>query len=836
MTFGQTYYTSCQQGLRGGKGFQINAATDGLDPSVLQQLERLGLYVPPVSAPSRPTPEEIQQFPVSLFFQCLSEGAAVFGQARYTGEDYSGRFGNYFTHSLVSTRPEEDLKEQGILPIQLWGSDLWITEESATTSLPSLVELEAGTLITPDRVATFLHEDDRLAHLPAFLTAVESALTCGRRLVIVDKTDAIALWISAASFALPHHLVLKLTFNTYVKNPYQNDFLIVGTTTDSDFGFARHEIDHQFSVFDFKDNRLSLFSETTAFARMVAAAYASDLVREIAEFAGLVEQIAPDLTVAELDAAFAFHLRRAKIELPNVDDARLISWCAQRINNFDPADLSTLIDDVATNNAAHAGVVDAYTDLYLASLEPGSRADTRAVIELPYLTWLIRIAASEAPLAALSRTAERLQVQPSIKREGTMLLLSWIKEMRECKELARLQPFFEIAHKLGFFDQSNDSLRLIGEEIFGPSGFPAPIREVMSRYAALPGLKTIMEGIGAYLATQIGRPETFHRLAGLLTNDEIYLALARQALEQQSLPLYFQLVAARLPNREKRLSGFNECLAATHSMMSTVPGELADNAFDTIWQDNLPSFEEAIALLDSLETLAIKDSEIPRRLVDLVATCNITALALRQQELVRRLSAHRPVYQTLGDKRAIIDTYRIPAELESSGEALAQEIEASLDFLEAGPPIGLQLRAGAYAIIAANLVQVKDVEHHSILLIRGFRHGGGSTFLETYGRAFFDVLKNSSGIRAKVAARLVRIGTLVEQAGAQIIARTIFESLLPSATGDWRSKDLKGVTSLLGEDVKALRLWAKSQAIAEGEKSSGSKGWFGRLASNRRRS
>src|SRR5205085_11515226 len=95
MSFRQTYYTSCQQGLRGGKGFQINAATEGIEPSTLQQIERLGLYVPPVSAPSRPSLEEIERFPVSMLFQLLGDRSAVFAQAKYVGTDYSSRFGNY---------------------------------------------------------------------------------------------------------------------------------------------------------------------------------------------------------------------------------------------------------------------------------------------------------------------------------------------------------------------------------------------------------------------------------------------------------------------------------------------------------------------------------------------------------------------------------------------------------------------------------------------------------------------------------------------------------------------------------------------------------------------
>ena len=181
MPFKQTYYTSCENGLRGGKGFQINAASEGIEASALQEIERLGLYVPPVSAPSRPTPEEIQKFPISLLFQRLNDGAAIMAQARYIGCDYSGRYGNYFTHSLVSNDPERDLKEYGVLPIELWGAHSWSTAESKTTSLPLLSNLQTAGIVHHDSLIDFLNADRGMQILPGFLTAVEGALSTGRR-------------------------------------------------------------------------------------------------------------------------------------------------------------------------------------------------------------------------------------------------------------------------------------------------------------------------------------------------------------------------------------------------------------------------------------------------------------------------------------------------------------------------------------------------------------------------------------------------------------------------------------------------------------------------------
>ena len=251
MSYQQAFYTSCSVGIRGSKGFQINAATPAMEPSTLEQIERVGVYVPPISSPTRPTSEEIEQFPLSLIFYRTQDGRTILGQSKYVGLDYSGRYGNYFSHCLVSQEP--DRAERDFLPIELWRSRMWATKESSSVTLPSVDRPEAGGIIDPQRVNEFLNQRDRIQHFAALLTAAENALATGKRIVVVDENGSTALWIAAVSYALPHHLAWLLTFNTYVKNPYQTDALISGTTSDSDFAFSPYEVDHQYSVFDFEE-------------------------------------------------------------------------------------------------------------------------------------------------------------------------------------------------------------------------------------------------------------------------------------------------------------------------------------------------------------------------------------------------------------------------------------------------------------------------------------------------------------------------------------------------------------------------------------------------------
>jgi hypothetical protein len=181
----------------------------------------------------------------------------VLAQTRYVGTDYSGRYGNYFTHSLLGDA--KDFERAPALPVELWGSPAWVSTEQDDTHLPPMMALRPGTAVTRDRVARFLQAPHRARRLPAFLACVEQALETRRRILIVDHEDgqpggyAAALWIAAASYALPRRLALQLTFDTYVRNPYQSSALLCGLLggRDTDFAFASHEVQQQFYVFDF---------------------------------------------------------------------------------------------------------------------------------------------------------------------------------------------------------------------------------------------------------------------------------------------------------------------------------------------------------------------------------------------------------------------------------------------------------------------------------------------------------------------------------------------------------------------------------------------------------
>src|SRR5260370_25817275 len=55
------------------------------------------------------------------------------------------------------------------------------------------------------------------------------------RVVILDKTDNVAQWIAALTIMLPPDYRPLLSFATYHHDPYQSQFMVTGTSSDSSF-------------------------------------------------------------------------------------------------------------------------------------------------------------------------------------------------------------------------------------------------------------------------------------------------------------------------------------------------------------------------------------------------------------------------------------------------------------------------------------------------------------------------------------------------------------------------------------------------------------------------
>jgi hypothetical protein len=251
VAFQQLYYTSCEHGLSGYRGYQFNAVTPGVPPALLREVEERTVYEPPRWLTGEDA-DEPEAYPVALSYT-ISEatGAAITANVVFTGTDYSGRRGNYFVHALATGAPEQDFG--ALLPAELWGSSLWRTTPAAGTDLPELPAPPPPGVIDRPGAQAFLDARGAGGILPELLSAVGRAMAGERPVLMVtqDVTEN-AWWIAAVSYLLGERLARQMTFTTYSHRPGYARYHLTGTLP----GAMLPEASTGFQIFDLVTGRL----------------------------------------------------------------------------------------------------------------------------------------------------------------------------------------------------------------------------------------------------------------------------------------------------------------------------------------------------------------------------------------------------------------------------------------------------------------------------------------------------------------------------------------------------------------------------------------------------
>jgi hypothetical protein len=802
MSFEQVYYTSCTSGLGGSKGFQINAASPGLDPATLQQVERVGGYVPPLSAPTRPTAEELEAFPIALLYQRIPGGALLVAQARYVGADYSGRYGNYFTHSLVTRDPDTDLKD--LLPIQLWRSPVWTTVESPTPVIGPLAAAAPGGAVGPAEVQAFLACEGRLARLPAFITAVQQALASKRRIIIADDGDGVALWIAAACHALPRHLVLDLTFTTYAKNPYQTDALLVGTTSDSDFGFAQHEIEHQFSVFDFASGRFTPCPAPSPFATGVARAYETGHLDHFAGFLRFVAQVAPALPVADLGAAFAAHALLAG--QPPADLAGVARWCARHADRLSRAQLAALFAAL-TSGGADSARLEAARTLYAATAQPGSAHD--GAVDAAFAEWVVQAAAVKAPAEELLRLGEA-GFSPGVLAAAAPLRKVWIEQTTAAAtDAARVSALLRLGEALGFLREGGERLRRVGERAVGPNLSDAGIRAALSRLCASAAGADLVSGVVTWLLPRVADDAAFAVVTALRDDKALMGALTDAAKAEGLVPLQMRLIALGVQGRrELRAKAYLDCLAAIPASAQAVEVTYADTAFKLLWIGDDPlTLSEGVAIVEALRGRDIAGTQVRAALVRAL----LHGVDLGQRDAVRARLAE--ALAALGSKRAaaLCESYqwveRLRAREGVTPALLAEVVRAAQGY-------GHRLAAALTVEVARRLLEFEDPGEHA----RGYQDCAAAApaeFQSAYAAQLPEVLGDGRAGPRTAPVRLLRAWEALPAAPR----RALVDERLPALLRDWPDRALDAVEKDLAANPPELdrfKAWRERHRPARG--------------------
>lgn len=270
MSVQQHYYTSFVHSHTNSAGFQVKAMSPDISLENQALIARLIAYHIPTTLDER----TIQSHPIALRYYYKSPKECILLCSQSNGNDESGRPGNFFAHTLI-LEPE---MFKTIPPIFYWQSAFWLKQDLEASSqmdiLPVLPAFEEIPTLDSERVWNFLAST---AHNDYFRQLVSAVVHCHktlRRIVIVDTTDHIALWIAAVSCLLPPEYRPLLSFATYHHDPRQGQFMITGTTSDSSFRNSAEEYLSYF-VMNAETEQVSNVEPST-YANLVASVTSAD--------------------------------------------------------------------------------------------------------------------------------------------------------------------------------------------------------------------------------------------------------------------------------------------------------------------------------------------------------------------------------------------------------------------------------------------------------------------------------------------------------------------------------------------------------------------------------
>lgn len=261
----QLHYTSCRRGRSGSPGFQVRALSPGIRPDEQREIERRGVYRPPRGVPAEPTPDELaRDFPPAFRFYTLESGRRALTFSSYSGKDYSGRWGNFFAHTLVLDGNLEGTDSEaepwpGRWPVDYYEWEGWRhrlgPEEDDGEESPELAPVELDGALPAEsfrltELGQFVAEEPGR---PELLARMGRALLLGREssrpLVIrADPLDG-PYWVASVLKLFPPRHAWELSGSTYQDEP-RGAAAVNATVRGTDFSFNEAERSYQFYMFD----------------------------------------------------------------------------------------------------------------------------------------------------------------------------------------------------------------------------------------------------------------------------------------------------------------------------------------------------------------------------------------------------------------------------------------------------------------------------------------------------------------------------------------------------------------------------------------------------------
>lgn len=703
----QLYYTSCEAGLSGHAGFQIRAASDDLMPDDRRELEGLLLYEAPRNMPRDPDAETIAaMFPVAFRITTLGSGRRAILRSNYVGQDYSGRWGNFFAHALVLDGEDRDEAERSLVDAFGWsgwqvGLDAAVGK-SAPEPLPpvAITDVLSDTSYSFAELRTFLLEGEaRAGRLAEMIRAVRQRAKDSRALVIRESHDLDGrYWVACVLKAFPPGCQRTLTASTYHAAP-RSCLAVNATNGETDFLFDEAESRFQFYVFDFETG---VYSEVPRAAGEYAACVAEWMVKDPARLEGLYEfSRAFELPDVNVDLESLLLMYRAetgdRLRISNAELGAVITFARERTR---PEYFSSTLKTVS----ALASGMDATTAsddwvLLLRCLAEGAR-HTRGAADraLVWRTWVrafdVLVAegsgSSVTPLVALRPEIERQLAEHAHELSAEFLSPS------------HLERLFERAPAL-----SAPALAIVLDQVLRSAAEPA------TPAAAAPQVVGLLS---AAFRSESGRAGQVHWALEAFTHDPESLA---SVVRQFATVLDEEAEAKRLRADEKRVTLrrvggllFDQLAAdsaARRTLLARLKGDA--NTFPILlgeWERSIAVAGDKVGEHEQYSRVMLADgSEFARQYRDRMTQALLLALTSSERETFAKAILRAPDFASAPDALAttVLDVAGRAVSFvlsDTAADELCERIARECDRRGVTRPSRLELRLAVTRAVAAD--------------------------------------------------------------------------------------------------------------------------------------
>jgi hypothetical protein len=756
MTIRQLYYTSCEQGKEGIRGFQVNAASAGLGDRHEDLGLRLSAYRPSPAAPVVPTDAQVARFPVAVGYRSFGDVAVLF-HSRYLGTDFTGRQGNYFAHILVLDAPERDL--DGMLPVEAWESALWTWQPSHGTQLPLVEVIPPGPLADRERLRAHLLEG-RLPEFGVLLSAVQEGLSgrASRVVVVAPGAVDVARALAAVTRSLPRTLASRVSFTTFTSSPADAEVLVAGTTPDVEV--ANSPYGDQLVVTLAGDG--SGDGNTSRYASVLGGCWLRGSTA-VGEVTALAARVTPALEGAELDQ-FADLVELAVPDASDLSGAAqatlpALEFALRRLPSVLTPALWQRVDD-QVRRAGSVNDLERWSAVLAAAEHRGTAPGPE--LESAY----VRAVLSTIADGALDPGGSWLPARTSGRREQTAV--QWAHgRLRASPQLATATRVLGTLAGLGI-RLPDTELRVVVDEVILPELLNPHLLDAPTQLRRLPEADRLLPLVCTHLEDRLATETLFDTVV-----EELSVAAA-DLLESTAPHGSRCALAASLARA--RGSRTDRVAALLRAVPATTDPVAVERVAALLWPD-LPTASEGVQLCRRIDAAVLGATSVPQRLLErLIEDAAGVGLSQDDKDLADLLAAE-PIVTFLGNTRDTIDSVQWGAYFTSCPEPSPEATHAAVDAVRCAVGAATAVANGVLEAVANWMLSLPDPSYHAQVLVRVVQEAGSRDFLTVYGRRLAVVLASTRP--ATIAVILPAVVFLADKghAGRSLLDTTCRDAL-----------------------------------------------------------